>query len=121
MKVAIWLDDERDPKSDEWKHLVTYRKRGAERVIWAADADAFEVEVERAVLDGHTITSVMFDIYLGYGYRTGHEAFAWLESYVKEMGLPPFRLYCHSQASLEERFQLKTAFRRLQAYWKENP
>lgn len=120
MKIAVWLDDERDPRDSEWEPIVSMRKNGAERVIWAEHVSEFEEEIERIILRGDTLVSVMFDIYLGSGYRDGHEAFEWLEAYAKEMGLQPFSLSCHSQADISERHRMRQGFRRLKSYWRQD-
>lgn len=118
MKVAVWLDDERDPRSRQWQDKAQAESNGAERIVWADSVDAFEEEVERVVLDGDELVACMFDINLGSWSRDGHDAFAWFEGYVKEMNLPEVKLSCHSMATREERFKMKRGFHRLLTYWR---
>jgi hypothetical protein len=118
-KIGIWLDDERDPRTEEWRELARSQSRGADRILWAESVEEFKVEIERVLAnEGATLHAVMFDIYLGYDQPSGHDALAWLEEQVVSRDIPRFHPSCHSHAERSERFKLRAGFYRLKAHWK---
>lgn len=118
MKVAIWLDDFRDPSRLMWRETIEVFAPDAEQVLWAKSYDEF-VDMFPKVIAEHDLEAVFFDNDLGGGEgKEGRHAFNWMEAYVHEHNLKPFILYAQT-ANSSARKELHLGFGALERFWSE--
>jgi|SaaInlStandDraft_3_1057020.scaffolds.fasta_scaffold95852_2 hypothetical protein len=122
MKIAIWLDDLRDPTEWRFKDLLESYAPEA-KVRWAKGYDEFVGMVSFTLLDPDSeLVALFFDNDLG-AEKQGKDAFNWFESVVHNHPLlvpKPIALYAQT-ANPSARKTLHQGFRALHRYWEENP
>jgi hypothetical protein len=114
MKVAIWLDDFRDPSCLSWKGHIEVFAPDTEQVVWVKSYDEF-VDMFPKVVAEHNLVAVFFDNDLG-GPKEGRHAFNWMEEYVREHNLKPFVLNAQT-ANSAARKELHLGFGALERFW----
>lgn len=125
-KVAVWLDDYRDPFGPFTYSLHHHALEAcdADEIIWVLDIDAFqkvvlEVLDERGE-DGRQLCGLFFDNDLGdVAGREGHNAFNWFEELCHERDVPPVFLYSQS-SNLSAKKGMEQGFSALRAYWESS-
>lgn len=116
MKVAIWLDDLRDPESLMWRERIEVFAPEAEKVLWVKTHDEFCEAFTRTVDDPNLdLVAVFFDNDLG-GDRDGRHAFTWMEGEIRRCRLPPFELDAQT-ANPAARKELQGGFQSLRRFW----
>lgn len=118
MRVAIWLDDVRNPASMMWKDRVDVYASTPDQVIWAKTFEEFTQEFTRVRQDPDLeLVAVFFDNDLGKG-KEGRHAFTWMEGEVREHNMGPFVLHAQT-ANLAARKELRGGFQSLHRFWQE--
>lgn len=118
MKVAIWLDDFRDPSAYRQSGLINNLAPEIEDVLWAKSYQEF-VDMFPQAAQKHEIQAVFFDNDLGGGPgEDGRHAFNWMEAYVREHNLKPFRLHAQT-ANPSAKRELHLGFSALYRYWQK--
>ena len=121
MKIAIWLDDLRDPTEWRFKDLLESYAPGA-TVWWARDYREFIQLTSYVVLDPDSeLVALFFDNDLGTE-KQGKDAFNWFEALVHEhprLFSTPISLYAQT-ANPSARKTLHQGFRALQRHWEKN-
>lgn len=115
-KVAIWLDDQRDPTKLPWSLKID----PLHTVKWVRDREEFEAAVLQCAKRGE-LSALHFDNDLGVPRYVGEDqegrhCFTWFESQVREHGWGPVGLHAHTAnpAALKE---LTQGFASLRKYW----
>lgn len=116
MKVAIWLDDLRDPTTLRWRELIEVYAPETEKVFWVKTYDDFR-DTFTSVREGpdFTLAGVFFDNDLGED-MDGRHAFTWMEGEVRLFDLPSFELYAQT-ANPAARKELQGGFQSLRRFW----
>ena len=116
-KVAIWLDDIRDPSSSTWRDRIEVYAPEAERVEWVKNYDGF-LKLFQSITSNPSLelTAVFFDNDLGEHRREGRHAFNWMERYVHEHNIGPFELDAQT-ANPSARKELRAGFGALRRFW----
>ena len=112
MKIAIWLDDYRDPNLSTWRDLIEHMAPEAESVVWVKEGEAFRAAVEGT----EEVVAIFFDNDLGFGVEEGRALFNWFEEYVHLNGHPRTFLYAQT-ANPYARKEMRAGFRALDGYW----
>jgi hypothetical protein len=116
MRVAIWLDDLRDPTYLKWKERIEVFAPEAEVVLWVKTYEDFRETFTRIREDADfTLVAVFFDNDLGSAME-GRHAFNWMEKEVRLLGLPPFTLDAQT-ANPAARKELQAGFQSLRRFW----
>lgn len=106
-KIAIWLDDERDPA----KHGF-FTQTSRVQVIWVRTVPEFK----KAFLEATNLCCVSFDNDLGRLDGEGKDAYNWMEEEVVTRNLPSFSLRAHTM-NPSARIYLEQAFKKLCTFW----
>lgn len=115
-KVAIWLDDERNPNNPLWGALISKHSPDAEEIVWCKNYKQFLSEFTRIREDSEMdLVAVFFDNDLG-GKKQGNHAFTWMENQVRLHELGPFTLYAQT-ANTPARLELQGGFESLKRFW----
>lgn len=115
-RVAIWLDDLRDPTHLNWRERIEAVAPDAEEVLWVKTYEDFRETFTLIREDeGLTLVAVFFDNDLG-GAKEGRHAFNWMEEEVRLLGLPPFTLDAQT-ANPSARKALRAGFQSLRRFW----
>ena len=122
MKIAIWLDDLRDPT--EWRFKDLLESYAPEATVWwAKDFKEFTELVSFVLLDPDSeLTALFFDNDLGTEMQ-GKDAFNWFEDLVHRhprLVPTPIALYAQT-ANPSARKTLHQGFQALHHFWEENP
>lgn len=116
MKIVIWLDDLRDPKSLRWRELIEMYAPEAKTALWVKTYDDFCEVFDRVTDDPNlTLDAVFFDNDLGED-KDGRHAFTWMEGRVRTEDIPTFTLYAQT-ANPAARVELQGGFKSLQRFW----
>lgn len=118
MKIAIWLDDIRNPTSRMWEDRIAAYAPDAETVVWAKTFEEFTEEFTRVRQDPDLeLVAVFFDNDLGPG-KEGRHTFSWMEGEVREHSMGPFVLHAQT-ANPAARKELWGGFQSLHRFWQE--
>ena len=119
MRIAVWLDDLRDPTSGYFREVVRLYAPQADSVVWVKTYHEFQDAVTNTVSDPEKeLTALFFDNDLGDTEEglEGRHAFTWFEMLVHESGLP--RVVLHAQtADPAAKRELTSGFAALERHW----
>lgn len=115
-RVAIWLDDLRDPTTLPWSERIDPNHEA----VWVKNRAEFEEAVLEHEASGE-LAALHFDNDLGVpslpgAGQEGRHCFTWFEKQVHERGWGKVSLYAHT-ANPSARRELTQGFQALQRYW----
>jgi len=120
-RVALWLDDNRDPHSNEWREYARSRANGG-TVLWVKSCDALDqASVDIFTDPDRNLVAAMFDYDLSTTDTSGENggyAFGLLKDNVMDFGAPPFELSTQTN-STHGRQLLERGFGTLREYWRD--
>jgi len=119
-RVAVWLDDLRDPHKPPYAELLRVYTPGAE-IVWAKDVSSFKISVLKILGDpACELAGLFFDNDLG-GMEPGSEgrhAFTWFEQLVHLRKLGPVELFAQTANPAAKR-ELTSGFAALRRFWEK--
>ncbi len=118
MRIAIWLDDFRNPESRQWSDRIDAIAENPDEVLWAKGPEDFYRMFEEVTSDpDKTLVAVFFDNDLGHGRVEGRHCFTWMEQRVRELRLPMFTLDAQTGNPAAKR-ELRLGFQSLRRFWR---